>query len=314
MQRDQKQKNQNPRVLGALYGTQEGRRVEIRTSFELIYDIEDPATGSVTLDTYFVEEKKKQYEQVFPKYEVLGWYSTGDDLRPGDELIHEQMCQFNDSPLYLIVSTQFGTDVRDLPLHVLDSTIQAAAAAAVAPPTQQQQQSNTATMANTMTMRSQITWSRVNYQIETDESERISIDHVNRAADASSSAQQQSALVPHLSSLYNAVKMLNDRVRVVIQYLHTVKQQQQQQQQGGTGEVSLRDSDYRTLRHISSLCNRLPAVDSPKFSQEYVNELNESLMIAYLATMTKNSNLLNEVIDKYNVAYDKRARRGGGIF
>lgn len=169
---------------------------------------------------------------MFPSYEILGWYSTGEDLQDGDEQIHEQMLQFNDSPLYLICSTQFSTDVKDLPLHVFESTVQVQADGG-----------------------NQITWARVNFNIETDESERISIDHVNRLDTGST---DQSAVVPHLASLYNAVTMLNDRVKAVVKYLEGVKQ----------GQIEV---DYKLLRHINSLSNRLPAIDSPKFTNDYIN-------------------------------------------
>jgi COP9 signalosome complex subunit 6 len=64
--------------------------------------------------------------------------------------------------------------------------------------------------------------------------------------------------VPHYSSLQNGIKMLNDRIEVLIQYLKEVK----------TGDIK---KDFETLRQIKSLTYRLPTIDSEKFATEYIN-------------------------------------------
>jgi COP9 signalosome complex subunit 6 len=262
--------NKQPRVIGALYGTQEGRTVEIRTSFELIYSHDE--SGKIILDTEYVTRKKTQYEQVFPKYEVLGWYSTSDTILPGDDLIHAQIMEFNDSPLFLTLSTNFSSKMKELPLTLYESSVQL------------------------VDDTKHIQFTKIPYKIETEESERIGVDHVaNLEAGAGTVT---STLVPHLASMQNAVKMLMDRVSVIIKYLELVKENKVPQ-------------DTKLLRQISSLAHRLPAVDSPKFSSDFTNELNETLMITYLATITKGTHLFNELIDKYNVTYEKRGRRGG---
>ena len=89
-----------------------------------------------------------------------------------------------------------------------------------------------------------------------------------------------------------------ERVAIVKKYLELIKENKLPR-------------DTKLLRQIANLASRLPAVDSPKFSGDFANELNETWMITYLAAMTKGSHLLNELVDKYNVTYDKRGRRGG---
>lgn len=91
--------------------------------------------------------------------------------------------------------------------------------------------------------------------------------------------------------------MLQDRVVILIKYLEEVKK----------GNIP---KDYEMLRNINSLCNRLPAIDSTKFKSEYIQQMNEILLITYMATMTKGTNVLGELIEKYNVAYERRGRRG----
>ena len=65
-------------------------------------------------------------------------------------------------------------------------------------------------------------------------------------------------VVNHLSGINNAVEMLQGRVKTISQYLDAVKK----------GEVP---PNYEMLRKISSLCNRLPTVDSKKFYTAFQN-------------------------------------------
>jgi len=259
-------KAEDIRVIGCLYGTQEGRRIEVRTSFEIVYSLVE---GKVVIDSDYVSEKIAQYGQVFQKYEVLGWYSTGDQRLPSDDAIHEQVTLFNDNPLYLLVGVNINTDAKEIPLSLFEPTV---------------------VVENN---KQQINWASIPYKIETDEAERIGVDFVNKME---KNSNQSSTLVPHFATLYNAVNMLTERVQIITKYLEQVK--------NGTIPV-----DHKVLRQISSLSHRLPAVESTKFKNDYMNELNESLLITYMASMTKGTNVLNEVVEKFNVTYERRGRR-----
>ena len=69
--------------------------------------------------------------------------------------------------------------------------------------------------------------------------------------------------------------------------------------------------DHEILRHIKSLCSQLPALDTARFQEESMRDLNNTLLVAFLGTVTKGTGMVNEVVDKYNLAYDKHSRRRG---
>lgn len=47
----------NPRVIGALFGVQSGRNVEVTNSFELVYNVIE---GAVVIDTDYLKAKQEQ--------------------------------------------------------------------------------------------------------------------------------------------------------------------------------------------------------------------------------------------------------------
>jgi|UniRef100_A0A7S4G725 COP9 signalosome complex subunit 6 len=260
--------NKPQRVIGALVGVQTGRKVEIHTSFELVYDNLD---GAIVIDTKYLIQKRDQFSQVFPTYEILGWYTSGTALSERDQLPHKAIMEYNESPLLLLVNCEPTAETRDLPVYVYETVLQ---------------------IIDEMPVTS---FAKIPYRIESEESERISVDHITHLE--SSTAGDVSSLVKQLGGLKDAVYMLQQRVKLIATYLTKVKQ----------GE---HPRDHALLRMILSLCHKLPAMDSEKFNLSYQNEYHDTLLISYLGTLTKGCNVLNELVDKFNFATERSRRRG----
>jgi len=268
----------NPRVIGALVGIQSGRNVEIFNSFELVYNMVD---GSIVIDQRFLAQKQEQFKKVFTSYDFLGLYTTGEKASATDIEIHKQITELNESPLYLLLDpiACSRADRKELPISIFESEL------------------------HIVNEKPTLLFVKVPYKIETGEAERISVDHV--AHITPSGVSSGSALTAHLLGVHNAISMLSVRIRILLRFLQAVKR----------GEAPF---DHGLLRRVASLCNQLPATtESATFKHDFMNEYNDALMITYLAAITKGSNCLNELIDKFNAVNDRsggRIRRGGGIF
>lgn len=80
---------QNPKVLGALIGTQKGRNLEIFNSFELQFDVID---GNIVINRDYYNTKEEQFKQVFKDLDFLGWYVTGNLSGTQDDMkVHRQV-------------------------------------------------------------------------------------------------------------------------------------------------------------------------------------------------------------------------------
>lgn len=269
-------KDPKARVVGVLLGTLQGRVAQLHTSFELTLTT---VNNEPIIDTQYLATKKDQYSKVFPDYEVLGWYSTGSEVQIIDELIHKQIAVFSENPLYLLCNTNVSPAVKDLPIFLYEPIVSVA------------------------DDKTQLAWAKLDYKIETEESERIAVDHVAHTSTIGSGDNQilSSSLVPHLSGVSNAVHMLNVRIDLITKYLDAVAQ----------GAIP---KDHQMLRQISCLCNKLPTIDSQTFHQDFTDEFNESLLISYLAMLTKGTTQLGDLVDKYNVTFDRNRHRRGMMF
>ncbi|KAI4307520.1 hypothetical protein L6164_030697 [Bauhinia variegata] len=231
----------------------------------------DPSTHS--LDRSFLEKKQELYKKVFPHFYVLGWYSTGSDAQESDMHIHKALMDINESPVYVLLNPSINHAQKDLPVTIYESEL------------------------HVIDGIPQLIFVRSSYTIETVEAERISVDHVAhlKPSDGGSAATQ---LAAHLTGIHSAIKMLHSRIKVLHHYLLAMQK----------GDVPCENS---LLRQVSSLLRRLPAIESGKFQDDFLMEYNDTLLITYLAMLTNCSSAMNELVDKFNTAYDRHSRRGG---
>ncbi|TYJ20978.1 hypothetical protein E1A91_A08G033700v1 [Gossypium mustelinum] len=224
-----------------------------------------------SLDRSFLEKKQELYKKVFPHFYVLGWYSTGSDAQESDMHFHKALMDINESPLYVLLNPAINPAQKDLPVTIYESEL------------------------HVIDGVPQLIFVRSSYTIETVEAERISVDHVAHLKPSGGSAATQ--LAAQLTGIHSAIKMLNSRIRVVHQYLVGMQK----------GDIPCESS---LLRQVS-LLRRLPAIESEKFQDDLLMEYNDTLLITYLAMFTNCSSTMNELVDKFNTAYDRHSRRGG---
>ncbi|KAK4699864.1 hypothetical protein P7C70_g6393, partial [Phenoliferia sp. Uapishka_3] len=166
----------------------------------------------------------------------------------------KQFFEYNETPLFLQLSKAAVT--KDLPVTIYESVMEI------------------------IDNEAEVVLVQASYEIETGEAERVAVDHASKSN--TSSTGSQSSLIASLTTQRNAIKMLFDRVSVIVQYLNAVA--------AGTAV-----KDQETLRQISALISSLPATDSEDFRDEFMTEHNDILLTTYLSTLTKQLNSANEV-------------------
>lgn len=261
----------NVRVVGILLGEQEGRTVEVCHSFELPGKVSGDLK-TTNIDVNFMQQRIEQYKQIFPRYAVVGWYSTAPAVTEDDLRLHADVFSvLNESPVLLVINPserkhasggQSAIVAYQAELHMVDNEL----TKMLAP---------------------------VPYRLASADSERIAVDHVTRHA-ISGGADAVSSTVAHLAALRRSVVMLLSRVKVIVSFLNAT----------ASGEVA---EDHELLRKVSAVCARLPAMNSTHLSQAFQGEYNDSMVVSYLGVVTKSLCAMNELVDKFNIAYEKPA-------
>ncbi len=254
-------------VYGALLGQQKGRKVELCTSFE----IKMLEADVVDVDLEFLNTSIAQYKQVYSDFDFLGWYAIGGVPTQIDLKLHKQICTINENPVMLKLSP-FGKH-SDLPVSIYESVIDIIDGGDV-----------------------KMLFVELEYTLETDEAERIGVDHI--AKHTTSDLATQSVVNDHLSAQYAAISLLNNRIRIIHQFISDMKNKKIKK-------------NNELLREISAFTHRLPVKPSTNFFKEFYTQYNDITWIAYLGVLMQSSNTLNQYINKFLLMHDKTiAKRG----
>ncbi len=221
--RTRAQEGRPTQVYGALIGRQEGRRIEIMNSFELDHAEID---GRVVIDRDYYALKEGQFKQVFSEMDFLGWYSTGEAPTESDILVHRQICDINESPLFLQLNPASRAPVAsggDLPVSMYESiidliTASEAAAASASGSSKEASGDDKSSSSSSGVPQSKprpggearMLFLPLSYTLATEEAERIGLDHVARISGATGD-EAQSKVAEHVLVQHSAIKMLASR-------------------------------------------------------------------------------------------------------
>jgi COP9 signalosome complex subunit 6 len=187
------QQGRPTQVLGALIGKQRGRNLEIMNSFELVFDVID---NEVIVDREYYNTKEDQFKQVFKDLDFLGWYNTGELNYESDIKVHKQICDINESPVFLKLNPLART--TELPVTIYESVI------------------------DLVEKEAKMRFVELVYVLATEEAERIGVDHVARVAGGD--LGESSLVAEHLLAQHNSVKMLYERIRIILNYIKAVEE------------------------------------------------------------------------------------------
>jgi COP9 signalosome complex subunit 6 len=179
------------RVFGVLLGEQQGRKVEVTNSFEMLLE----STGRIDIE--FMKTRQAQFNRVFENQEILGWYTTGSGVQPNDIDLYEQMETFNESPLFMLLNPDWNpeksqTEKSAFKFHEV--------------------------VVKIVNGKPSASFSPLSFQIATTEMERIGVDHVAKSSNAGISP-----FATHVSTLHSSINMLHVRISIVKHYLEDVK-------------------------------------------------------------------------------------------
>jgi len=255
-------------VLGALLGTQNGREVEIVNTFELAIE-----GGAESVDHGFLVSRRDQYKQVFPSLEFIGWYTVAPKPTTRHIALHDQFTGYCSTPLLLMLQPTLAmissTDVNahTLPFKAFEPSIEI------------------------RDRKSRSVYIEVPYTVETGEAERIAVDWTARGGGSGTSLES------HLQTQRSAVKMLHERILILIKYVTEVI----------AGQAR---PDQTTLRSLSALIASLPASENKYFREEFDTEYEDVQLTVFLSSLTKSTNILNDLVDKHLVLTVGREERG----
>ena len=179
------------RVFGALMGQKIGTKVEIFYAFEFVNNSKD--ASKIDLDIKYIDTRRDLATQLFPKFDIVGFYSTNNINKPNesDKEILKAMDYFGViNPVYLILSTKDIEKEKELPVNSFwyDKSIGK--------------------------------FTEVRHIIEGWESERICLETVTKLSDVES---EENGLVKNIQTTQNALGVLKENLILIKKNLEKFK-------------------------------------------------------------------------------------------
>ena len=144
---------------------------------------------------------------------------------------------------------------------------------------------------------------KLTYELATEDSERIGLDHVARIT--STNELGQSKVSENLMVQHSAIKMLASRIDIILGYVRAVQRD----------ELPF---NHEILREAKALADRLPILESnERFTPEFYTQCNDVALMTLMGTIHKSCNDLVQFVNKFNVLHQRQAscgRRMRGIF
>ena len=183
--------NKINRVYGALMGQKIGTKVEIFSAFEFFNQSEDPE--KINLDINYIDTRKDLANQLFPKLDIVGFFSTNKTSQPNenDKQILNAMNYFGViNPVYLVLSTTDIEKEKELPVSTFwyDKSIEK--------------------------------FTEVRHIIEGWESERICLETVTKNTDVEN---EENGLVKNIQTTQNALAVLKETLLLIKKNLEKFK-------------------------------------------------------------------------------------------
>jgi len=183
-----------PRVLGAVFGTQQNQVVEVMSSVEITFTIDDEKQIRMNDDTF--AEDTDLYKQIYPEHECLGWYSTATDIMLTDLPFHKRFTEYNESPLYIRMNPVVRVDAKALPVNVYRMEMKIVKEV---PKT---------------------VFIDLPFKVVSEPAERVTTDHIIQDKDVVSKFSQ---IVPHFETFQTAIEALQQRIQLLISFLEKVE-------------------------------------------------------------------------------------------
>jgi COP9 signalosome complex subunit 6 len=242
--------NPNHLIMGLLFGTYSDSSIVIWDAIELIYNSSTADIGFLNFEQ--ITRITSLLVAVYPKYELIGWYTVGINRLPIYTKIHQNFISglnISKSFIFCILNGTISNSSKQLPISIYESNF---------------------TMDSN---EPSLIFSQLTFNVETDPTEKMSIDQVTKAALKNGS---NSTLESQNNSLIMSVLTLQSKFDCILRILSEMDQ-------------GIIPYDPTIVRKANSIINQLSETPSSEFEKRFQDEIEDCYLMTYLSIITKAS-------------------------
>lgn len=253
-------KGTTKRVVGILLGSVVRGRVDVTNSYAVPFeeDAKDPSTWF--LDHNYHEDMFAMFKKVNAKERVVGWYSTGPEIRPADLEINELMRRYTAHPVLTVIEVD-PKDGLEIPTKAYISV-----------------EENLKHAKSTSDTRR--TFVHVPTDVGAFEAEEVGVEHLLRDIRDTTTA----SVVDKVHAKFASLRGLQSRMETMTKYLDDVL----------AGRVPL---DHRIIYNMQDIFNLSPNLNAEELVRAFQVKTNDNAHVIYLSSMVRSIIALDKLIN-----------------
>jgi len=258
----ERRKEDAKRVIGTLLGNVHGNIVTVTNCFCVPHN---ESKDEVAVDMEFARTMTDFHAKANPSESIVGWYATGIETTTHSRLIHEYYCREAKNPIHLIMDTDVQSGDMGIKCYI---------AASIGVPDDSKKG---------------ILFQPIKTEIKYYNSERVAIDTITKATEnlllsKNGSLKEAVTTLPNdFDIMLESVNSLLDMVKFISDYVESVLK----------GDIPMNPKVGRKLMDLMKL---VPYMEETEFSAMLTNNLNDTLMVRFLADAVKSQVALNEKV------------------
>lgn len=194
------------RAIGALLGSMDSGTLHLTDSFAVPFEEDSKSPSVYYVDESYLEKMYLMFKKVNAKESVVGWYSTGCEIRVNDINIHETFRPYSPNPIFLLVDVD-SRDLKRIPVQCYYSFEEPESDA-----------------------RLRRCFHHVDYTMAATEAEEVGIEHLLKDLQNSFTATTSTSLSDKINALSSFAQVLQD----ISTYLSTKTDHPPAQRAGGS--------------------------------------------------------------------------------
>lgn len=244
------------RVAGVLLGeTEPGNTTHATNSFAVPFEEDAKDPNVWYFDHLYLENMAYMFSKINKRERIIGWYATGNRIKPADLAINELIRRYVPHPLYLLVNVSAGEDSSGEPPF-------RAYIAYDEPSTDK---------------RFRTTFAHIPSGVSSVEAEAVGVEHLLRDLRAYTVSSRSQQLTDKLSAL----KCLEERLADFVAYLYEVN----------AGKMPINNRILMNLQNLLNLSNgiqgNLAAADDGGLVDAFVRDSEEGLFALYIGVVVR---------------------------
>lgn len=250
-------KDTQKRVVGILLGSSYKGVVDVTNSYAVPFD-EDLRNPKIWfLDHNYHEQMCSMFKKINARETVVGWYSTGPNIKPNDVEIHQILRKYTLSPLLVIIDAQLQEEQTSLPTKAYISV---------------EEVKEDGTTAST--------FQHIDSSIGALEAEEVGVEHLLRDIKDTT----VSTLAERVNEKLLALKGLHSRLQDILSYVEDVCD----------GKLPL---NQQILSNLQDIFNLMPNLRVEDLVKAFAVKSNDQLLMIYLSSLNRSVIALHNLIN-----------------